>query len=119
MANQSTTTETSSQAKELQQQGWSFFTKGEHEAAEEYFRNAARLDPMSVDAKFSLGLVLKAQDRRKETIETFEQVISLLSAENVQDVTRRSLLRRLALGHINQVRDGDWNLEKEIWHRAA
>ena len=99
-------------------EGWSIHgSKKNEDVAEENFRQAIALDPNSVDAYYGLGLVLKAQDRRQDAILAFQKVIDLLAASSSEDRIRIQMLRRLSIGHINQMKTGDWNLEKEIWKR--
>ena len=62
-----------------------------------------------------LGLVLKTQDRRQDAILAFQNVVDLLEANPIEDRSRSQMLRRLAIGHMNQLKTGDWDLEKEIW----
>lgn len=101
---------------EYHREGWRLYgSKGNHDAAEENFRRAISVNPNSVDAYYGLALVLKAQDRRKEAIAMFQKVLDLLNANVVEDRNRAQMLRRLALGHINWLQSGDWNLEREIW----
>jgi tetratricopeptide (TPR) repeat protein len=88
-----------------------------HSSAEESFRRAISLNPNLVDAYFALGLALKAQGRHDEAIQAFQKTISLLDAGVLEDHVRTSMLHRLAVGHANQLRDGDWALEKEIWKK--
>jgi hypothetical protein len=64
-----------------------------------------------------LGVSLKAQDRREETIKAFQTVVALLDKDQAINEVRKTMLHRLALGHINLLRQGDWNLEKEIWQK--
>jgi tetratricopeptide (TPR) repeat protein len=100
-------------------EGWSLHgIKKDEDAAEENFRQAIALNPKSVEAYYGLGLVLKAQDRRQEAIRAFRQVVDLLDADTVEDRIRSQMLRRLSIGHINQMKTGDWDLEKEIWKRT-
>ena len=100
-------------------EGWVLHASRKNEdVAEEYFRKAAVENPSSVDALYGLGLVLKAQDRRQEALQVFQKVVELLESNAVDDRVRAGMLRRLTLGHINQIRTGDWGLEKEIWKRA-
>jgi tetratricopeptide (TPR) repeat protein len=89
-----------------------------HSSAEESFRRAISLSPNMVDAHYALGLALKAQGRRAEAIQSFEKVVSLLSAGVLEDHVRATMLRRLALGHTNQLKIGDWALEAEIWKKG-
>lgn len=102
--------------KEYYSEGWALHgSNKDDDAAEENFRHAIAVDPNSADAYFGLGLVLKSQDRRQEAIDSFEKVVDILDNTNQEDVIRTKMLRRLALGHINQMRKGDWDLEKEVW----
>lgn len=97
-------------------EGWVLHGSSKDEdAAEENFRLAIAVDPNSADAHFGLGLVLKTQDRRQEAIQSFEKVVDILENTTQEDAIRAKMLRRLALGHINQLRTGDWDLEKEVW----
>ncbi len=101
---------------EYLREGWRLYgSKGNDDAAEENFRRAISSNPNSVDAYYGLALVLKTQDRRQEAIQMFQKVVDLLNANVVEDRSRAQMLRRLALGHINWLKSGDWNLEKEIW----
>lgn len=86
-----------------------------HEKAEEDFRNALQLDPKSIDANYVLGLILKAQERKQEAVEYFKKTVDLLEEDRSENKARKEMLRRLAMGHINELSRGDWNLEEEIW----
>jgi tetratricopeptide (TPR) repeat protein len=99
-------------------EGWDLHgSKKDEVAAEEDFRQAIALDPNSVEAYYGLGLVLKAQERRQEAILAFQEVVDLLEANPMEDRIRSQMLRRLSIGQMNQMKTGDWNLEKEIWKR--
>jgi len=52
-------------------------------------------------------------------VAAFRQVIDLISSETGANRVKADMLRRLALGHINEITQGDWNLEKEIWQRIT
>lgn len=100
-------------------EGWALHGSRKNEdMAEEYFRQAIDANPKSIDAYFGLGLVLKVQDRRQEAMQVFQKVVELLDSDVIEDKVRAGMLRRLTLGHINQMRSGDWGLEKEIWKHA-
>ncbi len=94
--------------------GWEQKSGGKLDDAEASFRKAISLEPSSVEAYFGLALILKIQDRRQESIKSFEKVIELID-KDYQDKVRGQMLKRLSKGHINQLSSGDWNLEKEIW----
>ncbi|HLE14293.1 MAG TPA: hypothetical protein VI776_06060 [Anaerolineales bacterium] len=98
--------------------GWAFHSRDLDDQAEADFRRAISIDPEDVDATYVLGLVLKAQGRKDEAIVSFQKAVDLIQAGKVENRDRREMLRRLALGHINEIKDGDWNLEKEIWQRV-
>ena len=44
--------------------------------------------------------------------------MGLIDQGKIEDHAKREMLRRLTLGHINELTTGDWNLEDEIWHQA-
>ena len=100
-------------------EGWALHgSKKDEDAAEENFRQAIAINPKSVDAYYGLGLVLKAQDRRQDAISAFQKVVDLLEAQPGEDRSRTAMIRRLSIGHMNMMKKGDWDLEKEIWKRA-
>jgi tetratricopeptide (TPR) repeat protein len=100
-------------------EGWLLHSDGKQEQAETAIRKALALQPEAVDGHYVLGLILKTQGRNREAVETFEKTLELLERGLVQDATRKAMLRRLTKGHINRIQTGDWNLEKEIWHRTG
>jgi len=113
-----TTTQPRSET-EYYEQGWLLHSsRKDEDAAEENFRRAIDFNPKFIDAYFGLGLVLKSQDRRQESIQAFQKVIELLESDPLEDRSRAEMLRRLALAHINQMKSGDWNLEQEIWKHS-
>jgi tetratricopeptide (TPR) repeat protein len=99
--------------------GWAYHSRGLQQAAEADFRRALELDSESVDANYVLGLILKAQDRADESVEYFKKTVKLLEAGKIKDNARCEMLRRLSLGHINELKKGDWDLEREVWRRAS
>ncbi len=97
--------------------GWAYRANDQEEKAEQDFRAALGIEAQSVDASYALGLTLKAQGKHDQAVAVFQQVIDLLEEGVEQDHDRQEMLHRLALGHINLISQGDWNLEKEIWRR--
>ena len=97
--------------------GWAFHSRGKNDQAEADFRKALEMDPDSVDANYVLGLVLKAEQKDEAAVEAFKVTINLINNGKIVEVNRAEMLRRLAKGHINEIREGDWKLEKEIWQR--
>ena len=99
---------------EIINKGWLQKAEGKYDDAEASFRMAVSIDSDSIEAHYGLGMALKGQDRRQESIKSFEKVLELVDIR-VEDRTRGEMLKRLAHAHVNQLRSGDWGLEKEIW----
>jgi hypothetical protein len=55
----------------------------------------------------------------EKSVAAFTRVLELIRIQPESDKVRNAMLRRLALGHINVITQGDWNLEKEIWQRTT
>jgi len=120
MTTQSADTSTPMTAEDHMQRGWIQHAKDKlHASAEESFRQAIDLNPRLIDAYYGLGLSLKAMSRPQEAIEVFQKVVELIDSGVVDDPTRSAMLRRLSIGHINQMRGGNWDLEKELWQRKT
>jgi tetratricopeptide (TPR) repeat protein len=102
-------------ADEFQKRGMAFYARKQFDAAEGDLRKAISLDSNHLDSYYSLGMVLKALDRKEDASVAFNQVLVLIATNPVSNTSKNDMLRRLALGHINEMSQGDWNLEKEIW----
>jgi tetratricopeptide (TPR) repeat protein len=96
--------------------GWSYYSQKMGPEAEANFKEALALDAQNVDANYSLGLVMKAQGMNDKAVEYFQTARELIEMGLVPDKTRAEMLRRLSSGHINELTEGDWKLEEEIWH---
>ena len=70
--------------------------------------------PDNPDIYYALGLNYKASGNNIKALESFNNAIKVL--DRLEDHVRARMLLRLIHGQINQIKDGDWNLEKEIWH---
>lgn len=105
-----------SNAGEYMRRGWAYHSRRQEQKAEMDFQKALALKPDLVDAYYVLGLVLKAQGQNKEAVSYFNQVLSLIASGVIVDNIKAEMLRRLSLGHINELESGDWNLEDQIWH---
>ena len=103
---------------EFMRRGWYYHSQGDHAQAESDFRRAISFSQDSVDAHFALGLVLKTQGMKEDALEAFNKSMGLIEQGKIEDDEKRVMLRRLTLGHINELTIGDWNLEDEIWHQA-
>ena len=98
------------------QRGMAFYARKLYDAAEKDLRRVVELDPKSVDGFYGLGMVYKAAKRNAEAIQSFEEAIRVLREGAVENHNKSEMLRRLALGHVNELKTGDWDMEKEIWH---
>ena len=97
--------------------GMAYYARKQLPEAEADLKKAVSMNGNNIDSYYSLGMVLKAMNRRDEAVAAFNQAISLIHARPDSKVIKFDMLRRLALGHINEMTQGDWNLEKEIWKR--
>jgi len=102
-------------ADEFHKRGMALYARKQYSDAEVDLKKAISLDSNHIDSYYSLGMVLKARDRKEEAIAAFTQVLNLLGSQAEQNTSKHDMLRRLALGHVNEMTQGDWNLEKEIW----
>lgn len=98
--------------------GYLYYSRNRFAEAEADFRKAIEQDNSGVNAIYALGMTLKSQKKLDESVQNFQKVISLLEAGVEEDKVKTTMVRRLALGHINEMQHGDWDLEKEIWHRV-
>jgi tetratricopeptide (TPR) repeat protein len=97
--------------------GWVYHSNDQEEKAEADIKKALELNPKSIDANYTLGLIYKAQGRKEDAVQTFEKVQKLIEAGEESDTNRMEMLRRLATGHINELTKGDWDLEETVWRR--
>jgi tetratricopeptide (TPR) repeat protein len=104
---------------EFQRRGMAFYARKEYTSAEDDLKKALLLSGSNVDTFYCLGMVLKARNRKEDSVAAFTQVLDLIMATPGVEKTKYDMLRRLALGHINIMTQGDWNLEKEIWQHTT
>lgn len=106
--------EASSEARTLFKSAWEAHAHGDDGEAEILFLQALALEPDSIDTMYGLGIVLKAMGRTQEAIARFEKIVNNIENQEWSDLNRARMLRRLALGQINYLKNQDWNLEKEV-----
>jgi tetratricopeptide (TPR) repeat protein len=104
---------------EYLRRGWYYYSRKMGSEAEADFKEALALDPQNVDAYYSLGLVFKAQRMDENAIEYFRKARELIEMGLVSNKARAEMLRRLSSGHINEISEGDWKLEEEIWQHIG
>jgi tetratricopeptide (TPR) repeat protein len=102
-------------AEEFQKRGMALYARKQYAGAEIDLKKAISLDSTHIDSYYSLGMVFKAVNRKDEAVAAFTKVLNLLSSQEGASTSKNDMLKRLALGHINEITQGDWNLEKEIW----
>ena len=98
---------------EYVRRAWLYYGKNLYENSIDDFYKALDNDPENPDTVFGLGLAFKADGEKDKAIETFENALLLI--DKMDDQVRARMLKRLTTGHINQLKTGDWNLEKELW----
>ena len=95
--------------------GVAYYARRKYDLAIDDLKQATALDGQLVDGYYSLGMVLKAIRRNEEAVIAFQKVVDFTTMGAGGGKVAANMLRRLALGHINMLTQGDWNLEKEIW----
>lgn len=105
-------------AADFVRRGMANYARKQYEKATLDLQAAIALDPKEREAYYALGMVKKAQGNKDEAVAAFQQVLDMISSDRGANRVKADMLRRLALGHINEISQGDWNLEKEIWQRV-
>ena len=95
--------------------GWGYYGRKQHAEAIQAFEEALKLDQNWLDAHYGLALARKASGSTAEAVAAFEKAAALASQST--DRVRGQMLVRLIHGHINELKSGDWNLAKELYHR--
>lgn len=104
-------------AEEFQRRGMAYYARKQFTEAEADLKKAISLDGNNIDSYYSLGMVMKAMNRNEDAVNAFKQVVDLISAKTDASSVKLDMLRRLALGHINEITEGEWNLGSEMWKR--
>ncbi len=102
-------------AAEYLERGWLFYTRQNFEHAISDFKAALDLEPNNIEVLYALGLALKISGATQQALNFFTRIDEVINY--VDDRQRRTMISRLAHGQINQIKTGDWNLEKEVWQR--
>ena len=98
--------------------GMAFYASRKYDQAQTDLNQAAQMDPKLVDAFYALWMTLKAKGEKGESERAFRQVISMVDSGVLENLVSAHMLRRLALGEINAMTKGDWDLAKEIFHKV-
>jgi tetratricopeptide (TPR) repeat protein len=97
-------------AEDFTQRGWNHYTKKEYFRAETDFYKALELSPDNPDILYPLALTLQTSGRPKEAADMFEKVIQLYSEPAEENRVRALMVTRLAKGHINRIKTGEWHI---------
>jgi Flp pilus assembly protein TadD len=98
-------------AEDFTARGWHHYMKKEFFRAESDFRKALDLTPDHPDYLYGLALALQASGRSVDAIQVFEETIQALQKRPEEEAVRSHMLTRLARGHINHIKTGDWKLD--------
>lgn len=99
-----------SSADEFFARGWSHYSRKEFFRAESDFRKAIELAPGHPDGLYGLAQALQASGRPQEAIAAFENLLQTIVDPTEEDRVRYHMLAKLARGHINYIKSGDWKL---------
>ncbi len=102
---------------EYLERGWLFYSLKKYELADSDFNLVLRNEPGNIDGWYALGLTLKAMGDAQRAAEAFSRIDSLIGG--IDDHQKATIITRLAHGQINQIKTGNWNLEKEVWKRQG
>jgi len=97
--------------------GWGYYGQRQYDDSIKTFRQALSLDRNAIDAHYGLALALKESHATQDAIPEFEAVVKLSPQD--QNTVRGQMLARLAQGHINQIKAGDWSLDTDLKRAAS
>jgi Flp pilus assembly protein TadD len=97
-------------AEDFFSRGWTHYSKKEFFRAESDFRKSLELSPNNVEATFALAQSLQASGRPVDATAEYETLLALLANPPEANRVRYYMLARLAKGHINLIKSGDWKL---------
>jgi len=92
--------------------GWSHCSNKEYFRAEADFQKVLAQMPDDPDTIYALAMTQQANGQKQESIQNFEKVIQIIQDPSFPDHVRAIMLTRLARGHINRMKTGDWGLDK-------
>ncbi len=97
------------------ERGWLYYSHKKYELAEADFNLVLQKEPFNADAWYALGLTLKGLGDTQKALDAFAKIDGVIT--QIEDHQRATIISRLAHGQINQIKTGNWNLEKEVWKR--
>jgi len=100
----------------LERLGWALYGAGRFLDAAAAARECQALAPGDPEPSYLLGMALKASGDSDGAAAAFGAAAA--NASGVSDTVRGAMLRRLAVGQVNWLQRGEWNLEPETWVRT-
>jgi Flp pilus assembly protein TadD len=96
--------------------GWALYSAGRYAQSADAAREARARAAADPEPGYLLGMALKAAGDKAAAVIAFRAAAADLPA--MQDEVRAAMLRRLAVGQINWLERGTWDLEPETWVRT-
>lgn len=93
--------------------GWALYGKDAYAEAVQTLSEAQERFPEEIEVIYALALAKKQHGQKESALELFREVVKRSS--EIKDEERAMMLRRIALGHANQLEHGTWELE--LWER--
>ena len=96
--------------------GWALYAAGRFGDAAAAARECHMLASGDAETSYLLGMALKASGDKEGAAAAFSAAAA--DARGMGNAVRGAMLRRLAIGHANWLRRGEWDLEPETWERT-
>ncbi len=95
---------------------WAAYGAQDLAQAQQLVQGVLEQAPDDIEASYLAGLVGRAQGDGARAQAAFQRVVD--QHARIEDRTRSRMVRRLAVGHLNQIAHGSWDLEPETWERT-
>lgn len=95
------------------QLGWAAYGEGLYGEAMQVLQTARDRFQDDLEILYPLGLTMKKVGKKDAALKIFRHIIDL--TDRLEDRTKAAMLRRLAIGHINVIETGAWNLKQQTW----
>ncbi len=96
--------------------GWALYAAGSYSKAADAARECRTRSASDPEPTYLLGMALKAAGDGVGAVAAFKAAAAVLP--DMQDAVRGGMLRRLAVGQVNWIERGKWDLEPETWIRT-
>jgi hypothetical protein len=96
--------------------GWALYAAGRFGEAAGVAAECCDASSGDPETAYLLGMALKAAGDKSGAVAAFK--VAAESARGIGDEVRGAMLRRLAVGQVNWLSRGDWDLEPETWVRT-